>query len=296
MSKLVNVIAIGAALSATGYALYGAQLERQQRSQLADYSAQLEQVLAQVEDNTRRRLDYEKQIADLRSQLLLANNKVQNLDAELNQTKELIDPDYQQMEQQMRQRISAEFQRQAAREQNSPSAASLITELSNVSMDERMAIMAVQGQYSEFLNSLNVNTQRKEVIAQALVNMTMELNSKRMDLATQQLEPRELRQQMVALSSPQAVRESLAYELTEEELAQFETYQHTQPNITIGALGAGPGTGNVFMMRSERGGDGRPRRGQGNVTDSDAPVSFDVLPGGGGVILQQRIQPAPTPN
>lgn len=295
MKKLVNVIAVVVAVGAGGYAVYAAQVNRQQQNQLSEYTARLDQMLTQVEDNTRRRLDYERQLEDLQRQLLQASNRVQNLGSELAQAQEQIDPDYAQVEQRIRRQVSAEYAQRTRSEASDLSPAALINQLTSVSPEERMAIMAVQGQYGDFLNSLNVNSQRREVIAEALVNMTVELNQKRMDLATRQLEPREMRQQMVALNSPQSVRDSLAYTLTDDELARLETFQQNQPNVMVGTAGAG---GNVFMFRGDRPG-GRGRRGDSADGEPGAGTfRFDVLPGGGpdggpAIIQQLRVQPQP---
>ncbi len=239
------------------YAFSVQQANWQQEQQLAVSRDQLQQMLVDIEANTLRRLDYERQISELQKQLLTASNQVQTLDSQLVQAREQIDPDFQRMETDLRRRIAAENTRQIQRASQTPSTGALISALSNVDQAERMSVIAVQVQYGNFLSSLNTSEDRKNQIAQAMVNLVTQQNQARMELAQQQLEPQQMRQQMRALSDPAAAREAMSYVLTGEEMQMFEEYQQTQPNIVINATN---GAGGVFTMRR---GDGPRGRGPG---------------------------------
>lgn len=91
-------------------------------------------MLVDVEANTLRRLDYERQISELQNQLLTASNQVQTLDSQLVQAREQIDPDFQRMETDLRRRITAENARQLRRASQTPSTGALISALSNVDL------------------------------------------------------------------------------------------------------------------------------------------------------------------
>lgn len=277
-------------LIAVVYAVQATRQNQQLEQQLQDNKERLAQMLQQVEENTLRRLDDEKQIDALRNELLLANSRSTTLGEQLEAVRQQVDPDFAAMEEQIRSRVTREVQRQLQSDQDQPSSASLISQLSALSMEERVALMAVQAQYGGFLDSLNVDRQRKEVIAEALMNLTREQNQARIDLASQQLPPQEIRRQMAAINNPAAVQESLAYALTEAEIAQLLAWQQANPtNVAFGATGAAGGP--VFMMRAERGGRGTAiQRGDAGP---DTGAAFDFIQGDGAVILQQRIDPSP---
>lgn len=236
--SIVIILATGA----TAYSLYRDNAVQQQ--QLADYSDQVEELLAHIEENTAQRVDYENRIEQLNNELLVSGNRIKSLDNELVETREKIDPDLAQIEQQIRERVSNEYRRQYQRDEI-PTAASLVEQLSMMSDEERMAIMSVQSQYGRFLDALNTSPERKATITEALVEINQEQTRARQELMSQGLPPRQARNQLRNLMGPQATRESLTYVLDEQELALFD---ETQPQSQIFARAAG--ANGVFEYRT----------------------------------------------
>ncbi|MFM1897329.1 MAG: hypothetical protein RLZZ385_2403 [Pseudomonadota bacterium] len=281
MNRSHIVIALLLITTITSSALAWQRQNQHQRleEQVAQYRRQAEQLLAQVETDTRARLDTEKQLAELQSRLLTVDTRAQAQAEELAAVRQQIDPDYADLERQLRERIGAELRREQQRAAV-PTTAGLINELSALPQDERMALMAVQGQYGDFLNSLNADARRKEQIAQALVSLTMEQNQARTDLVNQpDIDPREMRQQIMAISSPEAVREALAFALTEEEMALFETFQQNQPNVFFSTSVGAPGG-----VRLRQG--GRDRQGPDGQTGIS---SFEFVAPGQRLIIREAV-------
>jgi hypothetical protein len=92
--------------------------------------------------------------------------------------------------------------------------------------------MSMQGRYGEFLSALDVSEGRKEVIVDALINMMTDQDQQRRELIAQnagnQQGRRELRREMLAISSPDAQVEALSYVLDDNEMAAFESFQEEQ--------------------------------------------------------------------
>ena len=218
-----------------------------------DLHAQSERLLQEVDHGTRTRLGLEKQIENLRMQIAESNSRIAELDAELASTQELIDPDYADVEAQIRRRLEAAYRERVAeyedrRESTPQTITEVMTGLSNLEASERMALLSVQAQYGSFLDSLNVTPQRRDEIAATLINLVQSQREARQDLIAQQLPPREMREQMMTLMQPDTFREALSYELTENELAQFDaTQQQTPTTVTAGPIGER----GVFMIRGE---------------------------------------------
>jgi hypothetical protein len=116
-----------------------------------------------------------------------------------------------------------------------------------------MALIGVQAQFGAFLDSLAVSEERRQRISEALLDLTLSRNQARADLRSQGLPPEEMAREFMALMSPDATREVLAYDLTDEELAAFDTFQEQQGSrIVTGTAGGN----SVFMLQSQSGAPG----------------------------------------
>lgn len=233
MKKAITVAVI--ILFAGGaYAFNALQQGKLQRQKLTNYEKQVEQLLSQVETNSLRRLDNEKQIQQLQSQLTTTNSQLAALSNQLQQSQDQINPDYQQLEADMRQRLSKEIQQQQSASSNTNSRVNLLKQLSSLDPVEMGELMSLQGQFGGFLQSLNVDNERMEVIVDALSNLITEQNQARRELAMemrsqqQDTSRREVRELMRDVSSPEAQREALSYALTDPELDALAEYQSQQ--------------------------------------------------------------------
>lgn len=269
MNKFIFGISAALVVTTTvsAYAFY---LENQtHEQQLADYANQVEQLLVRIEENTRQRVEFEQQIDQLNKDLLLSDNHIQVLDTELEETLEKVNPDYEQIEREIRNRVSVEYQRQSQIDEI-PTATSLINQLSLMNAEDRAAILSVQGQYGNFLDSLNVGPDRMEIITQALIDVTLGQSQARQDLVNQELPPREMRTQLRSILSPQAARDELAFVLDEQELALLEDSQQSQNRFFTRAIGES----GVFRIRGSSLNGGQPGFGSAEIiisTDAANP-------------------------
>ncbi|MEQ8955644.1 MAG: hypothetical protein RL120_16045, partial [Gammaproteobacteria bacterium] len=217
------------------------------------------QQLEQVEESSRQRLELEKELDRLRTELTQSRNSQTALNRELETARQQADPDYERMEQQIREQVASEY-RQRNRDTQSDSRqslsrAELINELSGMDPMEMAQLMTLQGRYGAFLESLNVDIQRKEIIIDALGNYLNEQNNARRDLMMQArvdgFDRNQLREQMEAVSSPEARHDALSYALTDEELQALDQFEQSQPqNVSFRAMNlpGGDGTaGAVFI-------------------------------------------------
>jgi len=235
-SMLAVLLIFGGAYS---YSSYQKNLLRNQ--QLSSYERQVQQLLTQIEQSSRRSLGHETQIRQLRSELLSTNSQLTSMSAQLQATQARVNPDYQLLENEIRQQVIAEFQQQST---NSNSRLNLIRQLSALDPIELGELMSIQGQFGGFLQSLDIGDARMEVIVGALSNMISDQNQARMDIMlqmrsqAQDANPREMRtqirNQMTAINSPEAQREALSYVLTDEELGLLEDFQSDQQGLRSG--------------------------------------------------------------
>lgn len=277
--KLAVGIFLGVAMISSGAAYYLYRQNDTQTQQLADYHQQVEQLLAKIEQGTRERLEFEKQIEAMQNNLLSAANQSKVLSSELEKIREMVNPDYAKVEQEIRRRVEREYRDTSALD-NTESAASLVRKLANLSNDERMAMLSVQGQYGGFLEALDASPQRLEQVSQALIDVTLAQNQARQDLLASDLQPVEIREELISIMSPEAVSEALAFELTEEEIAMFESYR-SQMTQVIG--GVAPG-GQVFRFRGSN--DGDPATAT-NITEF--VIAPGTVPGTSGTLQLQKL-------
>lgn len=240
-------------LAASAFALTYRQHNQTLLQQVADLSTQTEKLLDELEQNTRQRLENENRTAQLATEVASSRGVISQLQEQLTGLREQIDPDLQQLEDNLRERLDREYGRRlteatAALENRQPTVASMISQMSNLTTEERMALIGVQGEFGGFLESLAVSDERKETITQALVDLNLSRSETRRDLARQGLEPREMADRMMELMGPEAAREILAYDLTDDELAAFDAFQEQRQSTFF----SGPvGDRSVFMIRGD---------------------------------------------
>lgn len=214
--------------------------------QLDDYNRQNTSLLAQIENNSLQNIESARTLRSLQSELSARDNRLAALDRELESLQEQVDPDYQQIEARIRQQLSREMQMNDRPSSIDPSV-SILRQLSQLDPMEMAEIISLNGQYGAFIQGLNVDEDREEVIINALRRLIADQNQVRSNLIQElQTNPgaasrEELRQQMLALSSPETQREALSYELTESELDAFDEFQRQRQNSFATFIGGGAG-------------------------------------------------------
>lgn len=259
MKILISILAIG--LVAGSVYAYNAQQQSQfYVQQIEDYQRQVNRLMSQVEDNSRLRLRFENRLGELESELSTLGSQLISTSRELALAQKQVNPEYLQLEREIRQRISSELLSQSE-DRNPTSRLSLLTALSAMDPVELGQLMSLQGQFGGFLQNLDVSEERKEIIMSALNNLIADQSQSRMDLMlemrTQQLDRGEMRREMQALNSPEAQREALSFDLNEDELAALAEFQNTRASQ--------PGTSRAFSFQRGAGiGQGIPF-GTGNL-------------------------------
>ncbi len=203
-----------------------------QREQLQDYQEHAGRLEVELERNGDTQVQYETEINRLNRQINNQQAAISRLEEELDTALDQIDPDITLLEQQIRERILVEVQSQPEVQQLSR--LELVKELTSLDPLEMAQLMSLQSQYGGFLQSLDVDDERLEVIADALLNQITELNQRRMEIfqartSGNPVNIQEIQRIMQEINSPESQRESLSYVFTADEMAAFERYQETLP-------------------------------------------------------------------
>lgn len=142
------------------------------------------------------------------------------------------------MEARIRQQINTEV-RASNVATNSDPRISLLKQLSELDPMTMGEIFAVNAQYGEFIQSLNVCEERLDVVINALQNMIADQNQAQSEIMLEyQADPEtiingDLRQQMQEISSTESQLEALACDLSESELDAFtEVQEQRQSNFS----------------------------------------------------------------
>jgi len=200
-----------------------------QAEQIASYESFVSDLQAELDSTAQERVDYESRLAEMGRELVSAQEAIRGLNDELELAREQINPDVYLMEQEIRERVIREVVQEAER---TPSRYEISEQLSRLDPEEMRQVMSMQGRYGEFLSALDVSEGRKEVIVDALINMMTDQDQQRRELIAQnagnQQGRRELRREMLAISSPDAQVEALSYVLDDNEMAAFESFQEEQ--------------------------------------------------------------------
>ncbi len=223
----LGVLLLGGAI--TTYQLVAqSRLQQEQLASFEDYVAQLQQ---ELETFAEQQVAYETELNILRREQANSQSQVLSLENELTLAEAKIDPDVVQLEQRIRERIVVEMQQANSQP---ASRTDLLKQLTALEPDELGQLMSIQGLYGGFLRELDVDERRMEVIIDGLSNIIQEQNQLRMDAIEElrnnpeQDNARALREQMLALSSPEAQLEALSFLLTEEELEIYQAFQLEQ--------------------------------------------------------------------
>tara|TARA_B110000858_G_scaffold115070_1_gene131490 strand:+ start:366 stop:1208 length:843 start_codon:yes stop_codon:yes gene_type:complete len=245
--------------------------------QVADYARQNSQLLTRIEGNSLKNLETAKTLRSLQSEISNRDSQIAALSRQLETTQQQIDPDYQEIETEIRQQLSREAHTSNSTANSDPRI-SVLLQLSELDPQVMGEIMAVNAQYGDFIKNLDVSDERKEIVINALQNLITDQNQLRMEvLQEMQVNPQmagrdDLRQQMQAISSPEAQLETLSYDLTESELNAFNEFQEQRQNLITPYSRAG---------RPMRGGLGGSAFFSGDVIQvgPGQPPMLQLLPG-----------------
>jgi len=201
--------------------------------QIANYERQNAQLLTQIENNSLKNIETAKALRSLQNELSGRDGQLAALSRQLETAQMQIDPNYQEIEAQIRRQLTSEIQANNTSANTDPRI-SLIKQLSSFDPMEANEIISLNAQYGEFLKSLNIGDERMDVVINALSNMIADQNQARSAIAEEMradpsaVNSSDFRERMQAISLPEAQIEALSYELTESELNAFSEFQEKQ--------------------------------------------------------------------
>ena len=178
----VSIVLLFAAIVLVGGFTYS---EMQQSNlltqQIDDYVRQNSQLLTQIENNSLKNSESATTLRSLQDELKNRESQLAALSRQLVTTQQQIDPDYQQVESNIRQQLTSEIQASNNTPNLDPRIAVFkqLSELDPIVMGE---IMALNAQYGKYIKGLNVSKEREEVIINALHNMIADQNQARGEL------------------------------------------------------------------------------------------------------------------
>lgn len=284
--KTSTVAALVLALGGSLVAFTEWQRHQRQDQQLLAYEQHVQQLLGEVENTSLRRIDTEKQLEQMRTTLTELRNQLTGVNNQLQVAQEQINPEYEAMETRIRREVRSEMQAQRPAPVANPRT-ELLRQLSLLDPAEMGELMTLQTMYGGFLQSLNVDDARYEVIVNGMTNMIADQNQARMDLMQQMqqdsanADPRQFRRQIQSISSPESQTEALSFILTDDEMALFEQYQTNQPQRAF--------TRNVFTTS----GNGNPGSGSGRGRGEAIFLSAPPNGNAGGIINYEIITAEP---
>jgi hypothetical protein len=220
--------------------------------QIEDYARQNFQLLTLIANNSLKNSESATTLRSLQAEWKIRESQLSSLSRQLVTTQQQIDPDYQQVESNIRQQLTSEIQASNKTPNLDPRIAVFkqLSELDPMVMGE---IMALNAQYGKYIKGLNVSKEREEVIINALHNMIADQNQARgelmleMQTADPLLPTRDdLFNQMRAISDPNSQLEVLAYDLTASELDAFAEFQEQRQNTSV-SFGPIGGTSGVWV-------------------------------------------------
>ncbi len=228
------------------------------KQQVADHTRIKEQLLLEVENSTRRRLEFEQQIANLQDNVLSSASEISHLSDQLKLTKAMVNPQYQEIESTIRRQFEIEYrqyqQELEERTTQSNTPAAIIRNLSALEETERRAVIQVEGQFADVINKLDVSEEKRQAVVGVLVQFTADRNIERENIAASDIPREEMRTQMQALFNPEILTTSLSAVLDEGEIAQFQELQNE-----------------YGMSMRQRGGDRSRRFQRGAANGGDSP-------------------------
>ena len=198
---------------------------------LDDYKNHVQQLLDQVEENTKDRISKETELTKLRAEIDRLNKTSKAQPDQVAYAEKQKTPDYQAIERSLRQRMIYEYELDK-KNQNADSKLDLVTELSSLEPTALNELMSLQNQFGPFIQALNVDEERMEKIVGVLSNYVSQQNQARqlvlLQAQSEQIGRREIGEQMRAIMGREVMYEELAYDLSQNEISILKETHNDQ--------------------------------------------------------------------
>ena len=198
---------------------------------LLEHKTQIQRLLSQLKSASEKEIAQEEELAMLRDEIARLNIELAANFQPTSITEESPLPDYQETEEEVRQRIIYEYELNKANK-NFDSRLDLIQEISSLEPSSVNEIMSLQRQFGPFIQALNVQEERLEEIVGVLTNYVAGQSQARQMILQQaqsdQIERREIGNLMRTVMDQELMYQELSYYLTQDEILLLQQTHEEQ--------------------------------------------------------------------
>ena len=198
---------------------------------LLEYKANVQRLLSQEKSISEEKVAQEKELAMLRDEISRLNIELAAKPQPNIGTEENPLSDYQEKENEMRQRIIYEYELDKTNK-NSDRRLDLIKEISSLEPSSMSEIMSLQRQFGRFIQALNVHEERMEEIVGILSNYVAGQSQARQIILEQarsdEIDRREIGNLMRTVMGRELMYEELSYYLNQDEISLLQQVHEEQ--------------------------------------------------------------------
>ena len=200
---------------------------------LLEYKANVQRLLSQVKSISEEKIAQEKELVMLKEEINRLNFELATNSQQSIVTEESALSDYQEKEEEMRQRIIYEYELDRTNK-NSDGRLDLIKEISSLEPSSMNEITSLQRQFGPFIQALKVDDERMEEIVGVLTNYVAGQSQARQMILQQarsdQIDRREIGNLMRAVMDRELMYEELSYHLNQDEILLLQQTHKEQTN------------------------------------------------------------------
>ena len=200
---------------------------------LLEYKANVQRLLSQVKSISGEKIAQEKELVMLKEEINRLNFELATNSQPSIVTEESPLSDYQEKEEEMRQRIIYEYELDRTNK-NSDDRLDLIKEISSLEPSSMNEITSLQRQFGPFIQALKVDDERMEEIVGVLTNYVAGQSQARQMILQQarsdQIDRREIGNLMRAVMDRELMYEELSYHLNQDEILLLQQTHKEQTN------------------------------------------------------------------
>ena len=200
---------------------------------LLEYKANVQRLLSQVKSISEEKIAQEKELVMLKEEINRLNFELATNSQPSIVTEENALSDYQEKEEEMRQRIIYEYELDRTNK-NSDDRLDLIKEISSLEPSSMNEITSLQRQFGPFIQALKVDDERMEEIVGVLTNYVAGQSQARQMILQQarsdQIDRREIGNLMRAVMDRELMYEELSYHLNQDEILLLQQTHKEQTN------------------------------------------------------------------
>ena len=200
---------------------------------LLEYKANVQRLLSQVKSISEEKIAQEKELVMLKEEINRLNFELATNSQPSIVMEESPLSDYQEKEEEMRQRIIYEYELDRTNK-NSDGRLDLIKEISSLEPSSMNEITSLQRQFGPFIQALKVDDERMEEIVGVLTNYVAGQSQARQMILQQarsdQIDRREIGNLMRAVMDRELMYEELSYHLNQDEILLLQQTHKEQTN------------------------------------------------------------------